>query len=47
MADEFSDETDMFKNVALFFILYTIFMVSMFSILNACIYGSEKCVQAL
>jgi len=33
----------MFKNIALFFILYTIVIVASFSLFNAAIYGSEKC----
>ena len=37
----------MFKNVALFFILYTIAMVTIFSVINAIIFGSEKCWLAI
>jgi len=47
MADQFGEETDAFKNVALYFIIYVLAMVTLFSLLNACIFGFEKFWLAL
>ena len=47
MADAFASETDMFKNTALYFILYVLVMVALFSLLNACLFGADKLWEAM
>lgn len=42
MADAFSEESDMFKNTALYFTLYVLMMVTLFTVLNACIFGLDR-----